>query len=336
MDDSGSVKGVILTVDDEAGSVGWDPGPGLLLPLANTPLVERVLGEYARAGIRETLISAGRDTREIASLCGNGARWDMSLTYSDPPDGQGCIEKGHFERVRELAEFTKNAPFLVTPVPLLLESKVYGSLIQSYSETHPRMIRAGRHVGNAGSAGNPPGIAYESTGIYLMTPHVYDALNSEEAGEDTPDILFDAALEDLTQRGETVLVLDLDNRPFGMRSPEAYLESNERLLASVGEETTLPEIMDDNFSSPNLVLRPPVCVDATAELERCRIGPGVCIGPGVRIGHGAAIEHSVIMEGADIGDGASISYAVIGRNASIENRSVVHGRTNRVRVVRSK
>ena len=98
----------------------------------------------------------------------------------------------------------------------------------------------------------------------------------------------------------------------------------------------MPEIMDDNFSSPNLVFRPPACVDTTAELERCRIGPGVCIGPGVRIGHGAAIEHSVIMEGADIGDGASISHAVIGRNAGIENRSVIHGRADSVRVVRSK
>ena len=336
MDDSGSTKGVILTLNDEAGSVGWDPGAGLLLPLANTPLVERVLGEYARAGIRETLISAGRDTREIASLCGDGARWDMSLTYLDPPDVQGSTEKSNLERVRELAEFTKNAPFLVTPGPILLESKVYGSLIQSYSETHPRGIRAGRNVGSAGSVGSTPGNAHESTGIYLMTPHVYDALISENAGEDTPDNLFKAALEELARRGETVLVLDLDNRPFGVRSPEAYLDTNERILVSVGEETTMPEIMDDNFSSPNLVLRQPACVDATAELERCRIGPGVCIGPEVRIGHGAAIEHSVIMEGVDIGDGASISHAVIGRNASIDNRSVVHGRANRVRVVRSK
>ena len=341
MDDSGSVKGVIMTAGEEAGSVGWDPGPGLLLPLANTPLVETVLGEYARAGIQETLILAGRDTSEIASLCGDGARWDMTLTYRAALDDQGSTEKSNLERVRELAVFTKNAPFLVTPGPLLLESEVYGSLIQTYRETHPRGIRAGLRAGNTGiragrRTGNSPGNAKETTGIYLMTPHVYDALISENPGEDTPDNLFDAALEELTRRGETVLGLDLDNRPFGVRSPEAYLASNERLLASVGEEITLPEIMDDNFSSPNLVFRPPACVDTTAELERCRIGPGVCIGPGVRIGHGAAIEHSVIMEGADIGDGASISHAVIGRNAGIENRSVIHGRADSVRVVRSK
>ena len=146
---------------------------------------------------------------------------------------------------------------------------------------------------------------------------------------------FDAALDMLAGRGDSVLNMALDQQPYGALTPESYLDSNERLLDLVGLETTTPEIMADNFSSPNLVLRPPVLVAAAAELERCRIGPGVCIGSEVHIGHGAAIEHSVIMSGADIGDGASISHAVIGKNASIENRAVIHGRADRVIVVRS-
>ena len=139
----------------------------------------------------------------------------------------------------------------------------------------------------------------------------------------------------LTARGDTVLNMALDQQPYAALTPESYLDSNLRLLDLGGLEATTPEIMADNFSSPNLVLRPPVLVDAAAELERCRIGPAVCIGPEVHVGHGAAIEHSVIMSGADIGDGASISHAVIGRNASIENRALIHGRAERVIVVRS-
>ncbi len=329
MEDIGSVKGVVLTEDgDAAGFVGWDACPALLLPMANTPLVERILGEYARAGVRETLILAGRHTRDIASHCGDGARWDMTLTYRDTPDGNSL-----YERVIEMAIFTKNTPFLLTPGPLLVESEVYGSLIQSYCECLPGGIRARRHVGSAGSKS---GSAQKYPAVYLLTPEIFDALDNENRGDVTPESLIDSALDEFSARGETVLNRDLDCPPFDMRSPEAYLDSNERLLASVGEETFLPEIMDDNFSSPNLVLRPPVVVDATAELERCRIGPNVCIGPEVRIGHGAAVEHSVIMEGADIGDGASISHAVIGKNASIENRSVIHGRADHVQVVRSK
>ena len=351
MDDSGTQKGVILNAGDEARAVGWDPGPDLLLPLANTPLVERILVEYAQAGIRETLISAGRDTGEIASHCGDGARWDMTLTYQGAQDqgtrdgqgardqgaqdqgtrdGQGAIEDMNNERIREWAAFTDNAPFLVTHGPLLHESKVYGGLIQSYRENHPRGVRAGRRMEH--THGQVDGY----TGIYLMTPHFYDALNDDCTGDDSPCNLFDTVLAMLAGPGESVPELELDSRPYGVRSPEAYLHSNERLLASAGEESILPEIMDDNFSSPHLVLLPPVCVDATAELERCRIGPGVCIGPGARIGHGAAIERSVIMAGADIGDGASISHAVIGRNTGVANRSVLHGRTENVRVLRSR
>ena len=362
MEDSGSVKGVVLTADrDAGGSVAWDRGTGLLLPLANKPMVERILDGYERAGVKETLIAAGRDTGEIAALCGDGARWDMTLVYlacRDGTDGQGVVEQGLFERVRELAAFTKNAPFLVTAGPVLLEPGVYRSLVHSYCESRPWGIRAGRR------AGNTAGDADRAAGIYVITPRIYDSMTPRIFDSIVPRILdsiaphdtgalenvdsrdgilaglFGPALDELAARGETVLNRDPDHPPFSVGSPEAYLDSNERLLASVGasdgEEIALPEIMDDNFSSPNLVLRPPAIVDATAELERCRIGPGVCIGPGVRIGHGAAIEHSVVMEGADIGDGASISHAVIGRNASVENRALIHGRADRVRVVRSR
>ena len=371
MEESGSVKGVILTADrDAGGSVAWDRGTGLLLPLANKPMVERILDGYERAGVKETLIAAGRDTGEIAALCGDGARWDMTLVYlacRDGTDGQGVVEQVEqgtvveqdlFERVRELAAFTKNAPFLVTAGPVLLEPGVYRSLVHTYCESRPWGIRAGRRAGNtAGNADKVCGVYLMTTRVFdLMTPRVFDSLAprvyDSMALHDTGALekvdsrdgilagLLGPVLDELAARGETVLNRDPNYPPFSVGSPEAYLDSNERLLASVGasdgEEIALPEIMDDNFSSPNLVLRPPAIVDATAELERCRIGPGVCIGPGVRIGHGAAIEHSVVMEGADIGDGASISHAVIGRNASVENRALIHGRADRARVVRSR
>lgn len=348
MDDNRLVRGVILNADrGTAGSSEWDGCPDLLRPLANKPLVEWMLSEYARAGIRETLIAAGRDTGEIASLCGNGARWDMTLTYGDARDAWDArdardardaqdVPAGHglHERVRESAAFAKDAPFMVTLGPLLLESDVYAQLVQLYRARRPCGIRAGP---NANYTSGASGDAAEHASIYLMALQTCEVLENVDTRDHTLNSLCDAALDDLACRGETMLNLDVDHPPYDVRSPEAYLASNERLLASGPESmgTALPEIMDDNFSSPNLVMRPPVIVDNTAELERCRIGPGVSIGPGVRIGHGAAIEHSVIMAGADIGDGASISYAVIGRNAGIENRAILHGRADRVLVVRS-
>ncbi|MXX03895.1 MAG: NDP-sugar synthase [Gemmatimonadetes bacterium] len=342
MDDNGLVRGVILTEDrDAAGPAEWDGCPDLLLPLANRPLVEWMLSEYARAGVRETLIAAGRDTGEIAAFCGNGARWGISLAYQDARnarDARDARDAPAGQRlcqfVREVAAFAKDAPFLVSTGPQLLGSEVYAQLVQSYREHRPCGIRTGRNAGHTSGTSRD---ADEHSRIYLMTVRTCEVLVDRSTHDYTLNGLFDAALDDLAARGETVLRIDVDHPPFDVTSPEAYLASNERMLASGPESTrsALPEIMDDNFSSPNLVMRPPVIVDDTAELERCRIGPGVSIGPGVRIGHGAAIEHSVIMTGADVGDGASISYAVIGRNAGIENRAILHGSADRVIVVRS-
>ena len=236
-------------------------------------------------GIRDTLIAAGRDTWEIASLCGNGARWGMSLAYGnardvrDAQDARDAREaretreardardaqdvpagQGLHERVREVAAFTKGAPFMVTLGPLLLESDVYMQLVQLYRARRPCGIRAGP---NAKYTSGTPHDAAEHASIYLMAPRTCEVLVNADTRDHTLNSLFDAALDDLAGRGETVLNLDAGHPPYDVRSPEAYLASNERLLASDPEYmgTALPEIMDDNFSSPNLVLRPPVIVD---------------------------------------------------------------------------
>ncbi|MCY3773840.1 MAG: NDP-sugar synthase [Gemmatimonadetes bacterium] len=329
---TGALKGVILTANPgEGDSAGWHSGTGMLLPMANVPMIERILDEYERAGVKETLIAAGKDTREAASNCGSGARWNMVLTYHDQPEA-----RSPHEIMKEVAAFTGEAMFLATRGAVLLNAEAYLYAVQRYDENDLRGIRLWERNGEAhgDGDGNDGGDAHGSDGsdgIYLLTPDVCDVIN-ESGGAGNRAYSFGPILDTLAGRGDRVLTMKREDEPYETGTPEAYLESNERLLESATRDAVSPEVMADNFSSPNLVLRPPVALDDTAELERCRIGPGVCIGPRVRIGHGAAIEHSVIMEGADIGDGASISRAIIGKNASIANRSVMHGRADRVTV----
>ncbi len=326
MGTTGALKGVILTADSgEGGGAGWCPGTGMLLPLANVSMIERILDEYERAGVKETLFAAGNDTREVALLCGDGARWNMALTCMDQAEA-----RNPHEITKEVATFTGGAVFLATQGPVLLPAEACLRAVQMHDDQDLRGIRLWERNGDASGDG------HGCDGVYLLAADIC-GFTDESDGVGGRACSFGSLLDTMTSRGDRVLDMVQENEPYNepydVGTPEAYLESNERLLESTARDVAPPEIMADNFSSPNLVLRPPVIVDDTAELERCRIGPGVSIGPGVRIGHGAAIEHSVIMEGADIGDGASISRAVIGRNASISNRSVVHGRADRVTVI---
>ena len=342
---TGTLKGVILTANPgEGDATGWHPGTGMLLPMVNVSMIEWILGAYERAGVTETLIAAGEDTREAASNCGSGARWNMVLTYRDQPEA--CSPQ---EIMKEVAAFAGEAGLLATRGAVLLDAEAYLRAVQLYDEDGLCGIRLwernGKAHGSDGGAafgsdrssahGSDGGAAFGSDrgdGVYLLTPDICDFTDeSDSTGERACS--FRSILDTLTSRGGRVLTMVPENEPYSTGTPEAYLESNERLLGSAARDAEPLEIMADNFSSPNLVLRPPVAIDDTAELERCRIGPGVCIGPGVRIGHGATIEHSVIMEGADIGDGASISRAIIGKDASMANRSVIHGRRDRVTVL---
>ncbi len=326
MGTTGALKGVILTEDSgEGGATGWGFGAGMLLPLANVSMIERILDEYERAGVKEALIAAGSDTREVVSICGDGARWHMTLTCMDQAEA-----RNPHEIMKEVAAFTGEAAFLATRGPVLLPAEACLRAVQMHDDQDLRGIRLWESKGDASGDG------HGRDGVYLLAADICGIID-ESDGADGRACSFGSILDTQASRGDRVLDVapynEPYNEPYDVGTPEAYLESNERLLESTDRDTAPPEIMADNFSSPNLVLRPPVIIDDTAELERCRIGPGVCIGPGVRIGHGAAIEHSVVMEGVDIGDGASISRAIIGRNASIENRSVVHGRADRVTVV---
>ena len=248
----------------------------------------------------------------------------MALTCADLSNA-----RTPHEIVKEVAVFTGEAVFLATCGPVLLKAETYLRAVRMHAENGIRGIRLWERRGDASRDRRG------SDGVYLLTPEVCGTIN-ENGGNGAHAVSLGALLNPLAGEGGRMPALTPEDAPYDAGTPETYLDSNERLLASVAPDLEPPEIMADNFSSPNLVLRPPVILDRTAELERCRLGPGVCVGPGVRIGHGANIAHGVILAGADIGDGVSVSRAIIGKNVCIANRTVLHGRTERVRVVHSR
>ena len=183
-------------------------------------MVELILAGYEHAGIQETLIAAGRDTCEIASLCGNGGRWNMALTFLDQPNARA---RGPIESMKEVAAFTEDAPFLATQGSVLLDGEAYLRAVESHSDNGPCGISVWQ------SATESPGNEFGRDGVYLLTPGVYDVLyDGSEPGARACS--FDAALDQLADRGDTVLNLALDHQPYGVQTPESFLDSNERLL----------------------------------------------------------------------------------------------------------
>ena len=170
MGTTGALKGIILTADSSEGdATGWCPGTGMLLPLANVSVIERILDEYERVGVKEALIAAGSDTREIASLCGDGARWNLALTCLDAPESIGP-----HETMKDVAAFTGEAVFLVTSGPVLLPEEAYLRAVQMYDESGLRGIRLWERNGDASGDG------HGRDGIYLMAADVFGFIDESD------------------------------------------------------------------------------------------------------------------------------------------------------------
>lgn len=59
-----------------------DHTPKPLLPVADVPLIGHHINRLARAGFTELVINVSHLAQQIIDYCGDGSRWDLSITYS--------------------------------------------------------------------------------------------------------------------------------------------------------------------------------------------------------------------------------------------------------------
>jgi NDP-sugar pyrophosphorylase family protein len=322
--------------------------PKPLLPIVNVPTLERILYAFRDAGVRDVLVITGYRAEAVEAYCGDGSRWDLSIA---------CIRQtevsGTGSAARLAAAFAGNRPLMLTYGDILLEAHEYEAVARLFFETGCTAASALNRMADVskGSAvfldgrrivrvieKPPPGTAtsnLNNAGLYVFRPAIFDAIDRTPRSA-RGEYELTEAVQTLIADGAPVMGQVIDGVQYDIGTPEAFLETNLLLIDRLGDHGPAgasQDVLADNFASPNLVVTPPVAVHASAQLERCRLGPGVCLGAEARIGHGATIEHSVILPGADIGDGASLAWSVVGYDASVDNRQILHGRPDAVIIV---
>ena len=317
--------------------------PKPLLPIVNVPTLERILQAFKGIGVTNALIITGYRADVIEAHCGDGSQWDMSIHYQPQTEVSGTGSAAAMA-----AEYVGDQPFMLTYGDILLDAAEYQAVADLYHQPGCEAATTLNRLKDVsvGSAvyldGNriteivekpPPGTStsnLNNAGVFVFPPAVFDAIAR------TPRSI--RGEYELTQAIQTMISDGMDVRAhvipgvqYDIGTPETYLKTNISLIETFSNPDTR-KATADNFASPNLISEPPVAISEMSEIERCRLGPNVCIAHGVRIGHSVSIRNSVIMPGADIGDGASLSFAIVGRCASVSNRARLHGSVNDVLV----
>lgn len=346
MTSENAIKGVILAAGFGKRMAGLTVDyPKPMLPVVNIPAIVHIINAYKAVGIRDVLIITGYKAESIEAYFGDGAQWNMSISYIRQTEVSGTGSAAGLA-----ADFSSETPFMLTYGDILLEPEEYMAVAELHRQSDGRAVSALNRLEDIsiGSAvylegktitrvvekpdRETAGTNLNNAGLFIFNPDIFDVIDRTPKSS-RGEYELTESIQMAISENKPMQAHIIEGVQYDIGTPEAYLESNIRLISIFGTASETNDVASDNFASPNLVINQPTAIGKRVDLERCRIGPGVCIGDDVRIGHGVSIDHAVILPGADIGDGAVISYAVVGKEKSVENREIIRGRKNQVIVI---
>ncbi len=308
-----------------------------LVPVANKPVLFRVIEAIRDAGISEIGIVIGDTGDEIRSAVGNGRRWGISITYipQDEPLGlahavkisrdflgddrfvmflgDNCIQGGISPLIRQFGESDYNAQIVLKQV---MDPRQFGVAELDEDGRIRRLVEKPRE----------PQSDLALVGIYMFDKHIWhavDAIRPSARGE----LEITDAIQWLVANDHRVFPYVHDGWWIDTGKKDDLLEANRLIL---DELTPVIEGYVDRDSQ----LIGKVTVEKGAEIINSTIrGPAVIgentrilnayVGPFTSIYHNclvdnSEVEHSIVLEHSSIRDlPHRLEDSLIGRNVEV-------------------
>lgn len=313
-----------------------------LIPVANKPVLFRVIESIRDAGIKDIGIVVGDTGDEVREAVGRGGRWDVEITYIQQDEplglahavkisepflgddrfvmflGDNVIQGGISKLIAEFAESKWNSQIVLTRVD---RPQDYGVA---------ELDDQGRIVHLVEKPKNPPS-DLALVGIYMFDRSVMEAVNSI-----TPSWRGELEITDsiqwLINQGKSVHPYIHRGWWIDTGAPEAMLEANDLVLeelthriegyvdraSKVGRRVTI----EKGAEIINSVIRGPAIIGENTRIVNSYVGPFTSI-----YHHGtiedSEIEHSIVLEYSRIVNiDARIQDSLIGRYAQIERSPI--------------
>ncbi len=309
-----------------------------LVPVANKPVLFRVIETIADAGITEIGIVVGDTADEIKGAVGRGRRWGVDITYihQEAPLGlahavkisrdflgderfvmflgDNVIQGGIAPLIREFEQSVWNCQVVLTPVD---EPQHYGvAELDPDTREIVRLVEKPR---------NPPS-NLALVGIYMFDHHIHEAVNSIKPSW-RGELEITDAIQWLIDHGYKVHPYIHRGWWIDTGKPIDMLAANDLVL----EEMTEPVIegyvdrdstiqgrvtIQKGAEIINSVIRGPTIIGENTRIVNSYIGPFTSIYHDVVIEE-SEIEHSIVLEGTVIREIPRLIDSLIGRNVEL-------------------
>lgn len=310
-----------------------------LIPVANKPILVRVIEAIRDAGVDEIGIVIGSTGPEIRDALGDGGRWGVRLTYipQDSPDGlahavkisrgflgderfvmflgDNVIEGGIGGLIRDFASSDWNSQIVLKEVP---NPQSYGVAKLRPDHSIERLIEKPKDP--------PSNLAL--VGIYMFDHHIFeaaDAIKPSARGE----LEITDAIQWLIDAGYSVYPHVHTGWWIDTGKPTDMLEANSLVLEELtphiapsahieNAEVDRRVTVESGARIVNSVVRGPTIIGENAVIENSYVGPFSSIAHDVVI-RNCEIERSIVLEHSAVRDlPARVQDSLIGRHAAVQ------------------
>ncbi len=320
-----------------------------LIPVANKPILFRVIENIRDAGITEIGIVIGNTGQQIRDAVGRGGRWGVNITYIEQDQPLGLA---HAVKISQ--DFLGDERFVmflgdnvieggISPLIAQFETSEWNSQIVLTRIEDPRQYGVaelgddGRIVRLVEKPKEPPS-DLALVGIYMFDHHIFEATNAI-----TPswrgELEITDAIQWLIENGHTVHPYVHRGWWIDTGKREDMLEANDLVLEEIDYYVEGYVDRDSQVGRRvrvqrgaeiiNSVVRGPSIIGEDARIVNSYVGPFTSIGHNVVI-ENSEIEHSMVLENSRIHNiGARIQDSLIGRNVTI-NRSPIKPKAHKM------
>jgi UDP-N-acetylglucosamine diphosphorylase/glucosamine-1-phosphate N-acetyltransferase len=306
--------------------------PKVMLPLANKPILEHLLIEMKKAGVKEFTMVVGYHGETIRQHFGDGAKWNVNIDYVTQRKQLGTAHA-----VKMVEGFVKGK-FLLGNGDVLLKAEDIEKIMAKHNVTLSLIeIKDTKDLGVVEVAGNKIKAIHEkvakppsnlvNAGVYLLTPEIFSAIVKTEKSPRGEYELTDS-LQILLGEDKPISWVKIDQW-LNLSYPWDLLTANESLMAGIEEQRlgTVEEnavlkgrvsIGKGTIVRANSYIQGPVVIGDKCDIgPNCFIRPSTAIGDNCHIGSAVEVKNSIVMQGSKIPHHNYIGDSIIGEDCNL-------------------
>lgn len=305
--------------------------PKVMLPVAGKPIMEHLLEEAKRAGIKEFIIIIGYYSDVVRGYFGDGAKWGVHISYVMQKNQLGTADA----IIRARGNLGGN--FIALNGDCIIRSTDIKRLASAKTDTigvterldvrgYGVVSTEGKRVLSIEEKAEFPKGNLVNTGAYLFSQNIFEEIEkTQESVRGEYEIT--TSLEQMIAGGKDVFNERLDSF-IDVSYPWDILSANEGIMNSLKgsckgiiEEGAVikgeVEIGEGTVIRSGSYLQGPIIISKNCEIgPNCYIRPNTTIGESCHIGASCEVKNSVILKGTKVPHHNYIGDSLVGENCN--------------------